>query len=122
RFFMAIDNNLLTQNESNLEDNIEEQNEMVEVKENQKDNNNETEKKLDLINSKYDIGSKEGNELAFNTFEKRIYEICDDQDLAISEDFYFVPTSNKYYTIYELFTDEAESKTLVEKIQYYANL
>ena len=119
---MAIDNNLLMQNESNLEDNIEEQNEMVEVKENQKDNNNETEKKLDLINSKYDIGSKEGNELAFNTFEKRIYEICDDQDLAISEDFYFVPTSNKYYTIYELFTDEAESKTLVEKIQYYANL
>ena len=125
-------NNLLMQNESSFEDNIEELDRTVEnyvpenqtqsVEEYKKNNDNESEEELDLTNNKYDIGSIEGNELAFNTFKERIYEICNEHDITINDDFYFVPTSSKYYTIHELFTDKGENKSLANKIRYYTNL
>lgn len=126
-------NNTLIQNQNEFEDNIEEQYKMVEdftfkypTKQNENkesiNENSENEEEQDLTNMKYNIGSKEGNDLAFETFNKTISEICEELEIAISEDFYFIPASNNYYTIHELFTDEAENKSIAEKIRYYIDL
>lgn len=73
-------------------------------------------------NVRYNIGTKDGNDKAFNILKSRINNICDDLNIAISDDLYFIPYSDGYHTIAEQFSDLIKHATLEDQIKYYSNL
>jgi len=73
-------------------------------------------------NVRYNIGTKDGNDKAFNILKNRINNICDDLNIAISDDLYFIPYSDEYHTIAEQFSDLIKDATLEDQIKYYSNL
>lgn len=73
---------------------------------------------------RYDIGTKEGNDYAFERIGNIVNGICEELDIEISNSSYFTPKSDDFYTIHELllFRNEVKELKISKKIKYYIRL